>query len=127
MPSAARIVGAVAAAIVVAGSGFAAGRLTAPETDTGASDCTEVRKVFDNDLDNISSSQDVGQKQTDLRTLSNMILQNPDCFSAKDRATAQTFLDTAEQRAQQDAIDDLRSDMEECVEDATDEYSWSAC
>ncbi|WP_406369702.1 hypothetical protein OG788_07820 [Streptomyces sp. NBC_00647] len=55
--------------------------------------------------------------------LANAILQNPDCFSSESRAFAQTTLDTIEQGVQQDSIEGLK----ECVDSATDDYSWNDC
>jgi hypothetical protein len=52
-----------------------------------------------------------------------VILQNQDCFSVEERATAQSIIDTQDQAA----ADNLAEDIRQCVEDATDDYSWSTC
>lgn len=78
-------------------------------------------------VDAITPEQEAGLKRTNGRMLANTILQNPDCFSTSDRASAQTILDSINNGVQQDAVDQLRDDMEQCVEDATDEYPWSNC
>ncbi|MFF7260673.1 hypothetical protein ACFZCL_10365 [Streptomyces sp. NPDC008159] len=127
MTSAARVLGITAAAVLLVGGGFAAGRLTAPATPAKAADCSEPRKLYQNFIDNSSTNQDADQQRYDGRMAANAILQNPDCFTSTDRAAAQTLLDTIDQGVQQDAIDGLRDDMEQCVEDATDAYSWSNC
>ncbi|KOV68699.1 hypothetical protein ADL00_12530 [Streptomyces sp. AS58] len=129
MPSVVRILAAAAAAMLLAGGGFAAGRLTAPEPESIASDCAESRKLHQQYSDSFTSrdSQSVEEKRIDGQMLANTILQNVRCFGPSDRAFAQTLLDTISQSEQQDAVNSLRSDMEECVEDATDEYAWSSC
>ncbi|MET8134675.1 hypothetical protein ABZV24_22430 [Streptomyces sp. NPDC005251] len=123
MLSAARTLGIVVAAIALAGGGFAAGRLTAPDASSTASQCSEPRKLYRKYVDAITPEQDVAQKRTNGRMLANVTLQNPDCFSSEDRASAQTILDTIDQGVQQDSINDLK----ECVDSATDDYSWSNC
>jgi hypothetical protein len=127
MPSSVRIVSATAAAIFLAGGGFAVGRLTATDADANPATCEEPRKLYREYVDSISPDQEVEEQRTDGRMLANTILQNPSCFSTTDRAAAQTILDTIDQGVQEDAINDLRSSVEECVEDATDDYSWSNC
>ncbi|MGP4090748.1 hypothetical protein [Streptomyces sp. KR55] len=129
MPSPARILGIAVAAALLAGGGFAVGRLTAPEPSSTAADCAEPRRLHQEYIDSISPDVDqpMEEKRTNGRMLANTILQNPGCFSVADRASAQTILDTIDQGVQEDAINDLRSDVEECVEDATDAYSWSNC
>ncbi|MGC9536535.1 hypothetical protein [Streptomyces sp. UG1] len=129
MASAVRILGITAAAVLLTGGGFAAGRLTAPDPDTTAAGCAEPRKLYQEYLDGASSGGDgpVEEKRTNGRLLANMVLQNPGCFSTTQLAYAQTFLDTIDQGVQQDTVNDLRNDMEECVEAATDDYSWSNC
>ncbi|MEU5195248.1 hypothetical protein AB0G86_14500 [Streptomyces scabiei] len=127
MPTAVRILSATAVAIFLVGGGFAAGRLTAPNPRAGASDCSEPRKVYEEFIDNSSKNQEVEQQRYRGRMAANMILQNPDCFSSSDRAAAQTLLDMIEQGVQQDAVNGLRDDVEQCIEDATDQYSWSDC
>ncbi|MEU6261457.1 hypothetical protein [Streptomyces sp. NPDC047043] len=123
MPSVARILGVIAVVVGLAGGGFAAGRLTAPESDSTASNCAEPRKLYRHYVDAITPDQEVAAKRTNGRILANTILQNPGCFSTADRASAQTILDTIDQGVQEDTLNDLK----ECVADATDEYSWSDC
>ncbi|MBZ3900567.1 hypothetical protein [Streptomyces griseiscabiei] len=122
-----RIFSIAVAVIFLAGGGFAAGRLTAPEAPASTVDCSEPRKLSEEFINNSSKNQEAEQQRYEGRMAANAILQTPDCFSSTDRAAAQTLLDTIEQGVQQDAIDGLRSDTEECVEDATDAYSWSDC
>ncbi|GHH83816.1 hypothetical protein [Streptomyces capitiformicae] len=123
----ARILGIAAAVIFLVGGGFAAGRLTAPQSPANAAACSEPRKVYQEFIDNNSKNQEVEQQRYRGRMAANTILQNPDCFSSSDRAAAQTLLDMIEQGVQQDAVDGLRNDVEQCIEDATDQYSWSNC
>ncbi|MDX2933042.1 hypothetical protein [Streptomyces ipomoeae] len=123
MPPAARILGVTAAAVLLTGGGFAAGRLTAPERSTAASNCTEPRELYREYIDSVSPDQAVQEQRANGRMLANAILQDPDCFSASQRAFAQTILDTIDQGLREDAVNNLRK----CVEDATDEYSWSNC
>jgi hypothetical protein len=123
-----RIFCIAAAAVLLAGAGFAAGRLTAPDAEARTSQCAESRTLYREELDKINTDQqETADMRTSGRTLANTILQNPSCFSASERASAQTLLDTIDEGAQQDAINELRDDMEQCVEDATDDYSWSNC
>lgn len=123
MLSAPRILGVTVAALALAGGGFTAGRLTAPDSSSSASQCSEPRKLYRKYVDAITPEQDVAEKRTSGRMLANAILQNPDCFSSESRAFAQTTLDTIEQGVQQDSIEGLK----ECVDSATDDYSWNDC
>ncbi|MFJ8081978.1 hypothetical protein ACIQ6Y_15340 [Streptomyces sp. NPDC096205] len=129
MPSSARILGIATAALVLAGGGFAVGRLTAPVEESRASQCAEPRQLYRETIDQIDpgTSEQATEVRANGRMIANTILQNPNCFSASDRATAQTILDSINDGVQQDAVNQLREDMEECVADATDEYSWSNC
>ncbi|MFE4697162.1 hypothetical protein ACFRIC_08730 [Streptomyces sp. NPDC056738] len=110
-------------AIALAGGGFAVGRLTAPDTSASGSQCSEPRKLIQEYGDTIRAEQDAAQKRTAGRTYAHVILQNPECFSSEDRASAQTILDTIDQGAQNDAIEGLK----DCVDSATDDNSWSNC
>ncbi|MGW3913166.1 hypothetical protein ACWEBX_16865 [Streptomyces sp. NPDC005070] len=116
MLSPARILGATAAAVALAGGGFAAGRLTAPDASSTASQCTEPRDLLRRYADAINADQDLAKNRTNGRTYAHVILQNPDCFGAEERASAQTILDTIGQGAPQDSTDGL----EECFAGATD-------
>lgn len=127
MPTAVRILSTTAVAIFLVGGGFAAGRLTAPDPSAGASGCSEPRKAYQEFIDNSSKNQEVEQQRYRGRMAANMILQNPDCFSSSKRAAAQTILDMIEQGVQQDAVNGLRDDVKQCIEDATDQYPLGNC
>lgn len=128
MPSAVRVLGLAAAAVILAGGGFAAGRLTAPDSEAGASQCADPHKLFRETIDKIEPGDEAtAETRSNGRMLANTILQNPDCFDASERASAQTILDSINDGVQQDAVNGLRDDMEQCVENATDDYSWSDC
>ncbi|MGK5529348.1 hypothetical protein [Streptomyces sp. URMC 129] len=96
-----------AALALVAGAGFAVGRTTAPGDSTT---CADVQDVYtenyeagsrlldsleDNDGWHISEEEDADRAdaRTRFSTAFNVVIQNPDCFSVEDRATAQTHLD----------------------------------
>lgn len=123
MLSASRTLGIVVAAIALSGGGFAAGRLTAPDSSSTASQCSEPRKLYRKYADAITPEQDVAEKRINGRMLANAILQNPNCFSSTDRASAQTILDAIDQGVQQESINDL----EECVDSATDGTFGNSC
>jgi hypothetical protein len=97
-PRAAAILSLTALGIALAAGGFAAGRISAPPSDTSAIDCTELKA----EVVRIGQAGDGAQAQTGLRTAVHLILQNPDCFSASQRASAQTALDTLDANSAQD-------------------------
>jgi hypothetical protein len=92
-----RSVGAVAAALSLAGGAFLAGRFAAPVSDAGpasaaADPCADAWEVVRQANDDALATE--GDVRTGhLRTGANAILQNPDCFGARERAVAQSALD----------------------------------
>jgi hypothetical protein len=107
------------AAVLVAGSavgGFVAGRMTAPTNADGGAACSSATSTLDRML-KVEAPADETQEAKNLRigTMSNVILQNPDCFDAETRATAQAFKD---QRASDDkdaAVSDAADHIAECM------------
>ncbi|MFD3929549.1 hypothetical protein [Streptomyces sp. NPDC058614] len=118
-----RIFAIAAAGVLLTGGGFAAGRLTAPGGDSSTAECAEPRKVSQEYLDAFTAEQEVAEKRTNGRMVANTILQNPDCFGASERASAQTILDNIDQGVQEDAFNDLQK----CVDDATDDFPLNSC
>ncbi|MFG2475664.1 hypothetical protein [Streptomyces fagopyri] len=54
-------------------------------------------------------------KNMRITTMSNVILQNADCFDAETRATAQTFKDQTEADAQDAAVSDAADRVAQCL------------
>lgn len=131
MTATGRIITAAALLAAVAAS-FVAGRLTAPD-DKGrvaaAAACEDIRQSSGLAFRNAARELDAdpAMAHADARTGANLILQNRDCFSADDRAQAQTVLDQVENHVDQQQLQRLRDDVQDCVDAETDEYSWSTC
>ncbi|GAB2967489.1 hypothetical protein GCM10023080_032660 [Streptomyces pseudoechinosporeus] len=103
MSSVTRTIGTIAVAALLVGGGFAAGRLTAPELDTTTSDCEDARGQYQEFKDNPApAGQDVDETRLNSRMIAHTVLESTDCFSASDRAYAQTVLDMIDQGIQQD-------------------------
>jgi len=91
-----RVVVAVAIAVLTVGGSFIVGRMTAPADKEGSAVCSAANAALDRLLEEgkgapADEQQDV--KDTRLLTLSNVVLQNPDCFDTEMRAQAQTAKD----------------------------------
>lgn len=125
MPTALRITGSALVLVLLLGGSFLAGRWTAPDRESTESGCQDARATVTQALgaaqDARAVTPDAGQSEA--RTAAHAILQNETCFDAQMRATAQSFLDTQDQQQ----MDQLKDDVRQCVEDATDSYSWSNC
>lgn len=121
----------VAAALLAAvAAGFAAGRLTAPGNgQTAATACDGIRQSSARAFRSAARELDTdpATAQADARTAANLVLQNRDCFSADDRAQAQTVLDQVDDQVDQQQLQRLRDDVQDCVDAETDDYSWSTC
>ncbi|MER5471908.1 hypothetical protein [Streptomyces sp. NPDC002685] len=109
------------AAALVAGSlacGFVAGRATAPAGDDDAATCTSANAAEEQLLDEASeapTSEPQDAKGKRIAIASNVILQNPDCFSASLRAQAQTAKDEIAARADSQAMSDAVARAAECA------------
>ncbi|WP_455360006.1 hypothetical protein [Streptomyces sp. SYSU K21746] len=125
MPSVIRVVSVAAAATLLVGGGFLAGRMTGPAGEPANSACKEAQQVVAQALDDVQQAPEYDEagKQQNVRLAANAILQNPQCFSAADRATAQSAVDGLDQQE----LDRWKEDFQQCVDDATDDYSWSNC
>lgn len=86
------------AACLLARGGFAAGRLTAPGSDSGTATCEDARTTLHDAVHEAQSYQDdqSDQARQSAVVASNVVVQNPQCFDAKTRATVQVLLDGAE-------------------------------
>lgn len=101
--------GITAMAAIIGGS-FFLGRVTVPEpSDDSAAACTDARQAAAGILQEgkewqVASEgpwtaveeedeEDADQVRNRAARWSNVIVQNPECFGAEERATAQTFLD----------------------------------
>ncbi|MET4670872.1 hypothetical protein [Streptomyces sp. PvR018] len=89
--------------LLVAGAavgGYLAGRSTPVEA---ADPCVETRQAV------LDMKEEVGAAKPEVaasitRTQLNVVVQNPECFSVKERAAAQTVLDSADQEAASEAL-----------------------
>ncbi|MHC3427202.1 hypothetical protein [Streptomyces sp. DT18] len=95
-------------AVALAGGGFAAGRSTGPGVeDSGASPCADVKAMVDARLAESNAASDAQDKEKSTEALREAALavgQNPNCFDASTRVTAQKFLDDAKQDADDAAL-----------------------
>ncbi|MER6329242.1 hypothetical protein ABT298_07870 [Streptomyces sp. NPDC001034] len=108
------LVAMLAAALILIGIGVVIGRMTADSGDNQAIGCAEVRRASEADKATIVQKKQEMDQATDsqaqavwldtTRHLMTIVVQNPECFSAADRATAQTTLDTLKQNADQQAL-----------------------
>ncbi|MCX4612120.1 hypothetical protein [Streptomyces mirabilis] len=111
------LVAVLAAALL--GAGVVIGQMTADSGDNQASGCGEVHRASEADKATIvQKKQEMDQAANPstardeawaavLDTVQHqmtIVVQNPDCFSAADRATAQTTLETLKQNADQQAL-----------------------
>jgi hypothetical protein len=105
-----RIAGVVVAALVVASGAFLAGRFTSSAADPTSAciDAREVVRKANDDALAAGGDERIGH----ARLAANAILQNPDCFGAHERATAQAALDVlnAPQPQGPDSIDSFLLD-----------------
>lgn len=110
-------IGAIVA-LAAAGGGFAAGRATAPDESQAAKNaCTSTLADFHaamkaSEEANANGTTTPGQEQALIAT--NIVLQNPTCFSAKDRASVQTWKEQGQS-----------ADLRDAICDASDESWWS--
>ncbi|MFI2367287.1 hypothetical protein [Streptomyces sp. NPDC018833] len=125
MPAAIRATYLSFAALLLVGGGFIAGRTTAPSPHDAGAECKDARQMVTASLTEAKAAHDAeaGTGQEEARLAAYAILQNPGCFDAKTRATAQSVIDSQDQAAMSGLTDEIR----QCVEDATDDYSWSNC
>lgn len=125
MPTALRTTGAALAIALLLGGSFLAGRLTAPDRESADSGCRDARATVTQSLGEAQNARaatpDGGQAEA--RKAAHAILQNAKCFDADMRATAQSVIDSQDQGQ----MNQLKEDVRQCVEDATDDYSWSTC
>ncbi|MET8130049.1 hypothetical protein ABZV67_44710 [Streptomyces sp. NPDC005065] len=88
-------IGAVLCLAAGAGGGYFVGRSTT-EKGTVTASCAKTKKaVRDLHQDFTQAGAGSAQAADIMRTQLNMVVQNPDCFSARVRAEAQTALDQA--------------------------------
>ncbi|MER6350702.1 hypothetical protein ABT186_02300 [Streptomyces sp. NPDC001634] len=101
-----RVVAAVVVVVLTAGGSFIAGRVTAPAKDEGGNACASATAAM-NRLLQEGKDAPVDEQQTvkdqRLATVVNVVLQNPNCFSADMRAQAQTTKDNMAAQANSDA------------------------
>lgn len=110
-----RVTVGVAFLVIAAGMlGFVGGRATAPSSGTPSTGpCDEVHQTAGRMLEAgptpLTDTGRVGGSQDPVAFLSlpNLILQNPNCFSANDRAQAQTLKEMQTQAE----VDSLRRSM----------------
>ncbi|MDT0306854.1 hypothetical protein RM780_07740 [Streptomyces sp. DSM 44917] len=82
---------------LVAAAGFAVGRATAPADASGNAACEDAQAAFRAALDDADSAPaDDIEVRFYTAVAANTAVQNPDCFTAEDRAAAQTYLDAVE-------------------------------
>lgn len=83
------------AACLLAGGGFTAGRLTVPDSDSGRATCEDSRTALHDAVDEAQSYQadQPDQARQSALVAANVVVQNPECFNAKTRATVQVLLD----------------------------------
>ncbi|GAB2946441.1 hypothetical protein [Streptomyces heilongjiangensis] len=119
------LVAMLIAALMLIGAGVVIGRMTADSDDNQAGECAEARRTSEADMATIDQrKREMDQATSDsspyyssvsvdearaawldtTRHLMTIIVQNPKCFSAADRATAQTTLDALKQNADQQAL-----------------------
>ncbi|MFE7216257.1 hypothetical protein ACFY0A_37045 [Streptomyces sp. NPDC001698] len=106
------LVAMLVAALILIGFGVVIGRMTADNDASQATGCTEVSKAAASDQATIAEKEP--ERETDSkaqavwldtqRHLATAIVQNPECFSAANRATAQIALDALKQNEDQQAL-----------------------
>lgn len=112
-------IGVFCLALVCLGLGFYAGRATAPEPAIGADGCSNARTTLDQLLQEektASPNDPQNVKNQWLLTVSNVVLQNPGCFDAEMRATAQTAKDEVASSENSAAVSDAADRMAQCVD-----------
>ncbi|MEE1939727.1 hypothetical protein V1L54_09960 [Streptomyces sp. TRM 70361] len=99
----------MATVVLVTAGAFTAGRLTAvgSEADSGTAACEDAEQAFMDAFEEAQRYQpdpedpyrdaDPDQARHHASIAANVVLQNPECFDAKTRATVQTFLDAVQQ------------------------------
>lgn len=94
------VLGASLVATLAVAASFLIGRITAPDdTDTAASSCTQIDSDLRRMKDEAAAAGEGSSEAANIvRTQLNMIVQNPDCFTADVRGQAQTALDRDDQR-----------------------------
>lgn len=85
-----RISAAVVVAMVIGASAFVAGRMTV-EAGSGCTDARQVVAQAESDVQDWVT--DPERQKAYARVAANAVLQNEGCFSASQRAQAQTVLD----------------------------------
>ncbi|MEV0177427.1 hypothetical protein AB0I00_40805 [Streptomyces sp. NPDC050803] len=110
-PSPAYLVVAIILAVALAGGGFLVGRASvsppAQTSDRAGSTCDDATAAADEQLEVAEEASvdaatipgEADRQHAALKQAAVVIGQNPSCFSAAERATAQTFLDNDEQEA----------------------------
>ncbi|MFF1843031.1 hypothetical protein ACFVW9_14960 [Streptomyces sp. NPDC058217] len=108
--------GAAVLVIVAAAGGFYAGHSTSP-SDSTADECSTARASEQRAVAAMNAASPNSPEHTlNWRTGLNIVLQNPGCYSAEDRASAQAILDQAASAQQ---ATEARSQCE-----ATAEHWW---
>ncbi|WP_030322859.1 MULTISPECIES: hypothetical protein [Streptomyces] len=89
-----RITGLAAGALLLAGGAFLFGRSTAPASGSVNADCQDPKQALSRAIDDAKTAVDDSVAQEHGQRAVTVILQNPSCFDADTRATAQEIRDS---------------------------------